>query len=124
MQWNDQNTTIEQMKHVLGTFNEEREWGQFHGPRNLAMALNVESGELLECFLWSQDDGMAVIRKNRKAVEDEAADVLISLINFCSSAGINLAAVTQRKIKENAQKYPVELARGRSDKHTQLRVKD
>ena len=120
MQWKDQTCSLETIKQTLTVFNKEREWGQFHGPRNLAMAVNVEAGELLECFLWSRDNGKAIIEKNKRSVEAEAADLLISLLNFCCSAGIDLASATQRKIAENADKYPIALAKGRSEKHTEL----
>ena len=124
MEWNDQTCSFETIKQKLIDFNQERDWSQFHGARNLAMAVTIEAGELLECFLWSLDDGTASMQKNRAAIEAEAADVLISLLNFCCAADIDIAAATQRKIAENALKYPVELAKGRSEKHNQLKVRD
>ena len=121
MEWNDQTCSFETIKQSLIRFNDLRHWSQFHGPRNLAMAVSVEAAELLECFLWSLDDGSESVKKSREAIEAEAADVLISLLNFCCAAGIDISAAAQRKIAENAAKYPVELARGNAKKHDQLK---
>ena len=113
--------TLLQIRERLLQFNSERSWAQYHNPRNLAMALSVEAGELLELYLWSKDDGPQppVDGRDRK-VEDEAADVLICLLNFCQQAGIDLLKVTDRKITENAKKYPVEKSKGRLEKHSEL----
>ena len=77
------------MQELLKQFNEERDWDQFHCPRNLAMSLAVEAGELLECFLWVKD-GEEIEDSRRSHIAEEAADVLICLVNFCTQAGIDL----------------------------------
>ena len=100
----------------LEAFNRERDWDQFHSPRNLAMALSVEAGELLECFLWARD-GESIDAKNRRHIEEEAADVLICLLNFCSQSGIDLPRAFHEKLARNAAKYPVEKSRGSRNKY-------
>ena len=85
------------------------------------MALSVEAGELLELFLWSADDGpQPPVDSRGKMVEQEAADIMICLLNFCEQAGVDLGAAVQRKLEINAAKYPVDLARGRLEKHKEL----
>lgn len=102
-------------------FNEARDWGRYHSPRNLAMALSVEAGELLELFLWASDDGpQPPVASRLPRVADEAADVLICLLNFCDRAGVDLEAAFTEKLARNAAKYPVERARGRLEKSTEL----
>jgi len=102
-------------------FNEARDWGRYHSPRNLAMALSVEAGELLELFLWASDDGpQPPVASRLPSVADEAADVLICLLNFCDRAGVDLEAAFEDKLARNAAKYPVERARGRLEKSTEL----
>ncbi len=114
-----ENANLYELQARLKQFNEDRDWDQFHSPRNLAMCLSVEAGELLECFLWSKD-GESIPEKKRDHVEEEAADVLICLINFCTQAGIDLPAAFEAKLAKNAAKYPVEKARGSRAKYDEL----
>ena len=101
------------MIEALRRFNDERDWGQYHAPRNLAMALSVEAAELLELFLWCRDEGPQPALPEREArLPDEAADVLICLLNLCDRAGIDLEAAFWRKLEANATRYPVDEARG------------
>ncbi|MFZ5479854.1 MAG: nucleotide pyrophosphohydrolase [Myxococcota bacterium] len=117
----DDTTTIAALRARLRQFNAERDWGRYHSPRNLAMALSVEAGELLELYLWSEDAGpQPAVESRRPRVADEAADVFISLLNLCEAAGVDLAAATEAKIAKNAEKYPVEKAKGRMEKSDEL----
>jgi len=119
--WSDLRTPLGEVRAALRQFNSERDWAQYHSPRNLAMALSVEAGELLELYLWSADAGPQPPVKGREAkVADEAADVLICLLNFCEAAGVDLSAAVASKLASNARKYPVERARGRLEKSTEL----
>lgn len=105
----------------IRAFNAERDWGRYHSPRNLAMALSVEAGELLELYLWCSDDGpQPPVEARAPRVAEEAADVLICLLNLCDRAGIDLAAAVDAKLLRNAEKYPVQAARGRLEKSTEL----
>ncbi|MEC7985929.1 MAG: nucleotide pyrophosphohydrolase [Myxococcota bacterium] len=116
----DAETTIAAIQKELKGFNEERDWDQYHSPRNLAMALSVEASELLELYLWSTDNGpQPPVSSRLSKVEDEAADVLICLLNFCRHAQIDLAAAVETKMRKNAEKYPVEQVRGRMEKHSE-----
>lgn len=117
----DTTTPIAELRARLVAFNEEREWGGYHSPRNLAMALTCEAAELLELYLWAKDDGPQPPVPGREArVAEEAADVFISLLNLCAAAGIDLAAATEAKLAKNAVKYPVARARGRAEKWDEL----
>ncbi|MCB9780737.1 MAG: nucleotide pyrophosphohydrolase [Alphaproteobacteria bacterium] len=117
----DRHTTLQHLKDRVRAFNDERDWGRYHSPRNLAMALSVEAGELLELYLWASDDGpQPPVGSREPKVAQEAADVLICLLNLCDRAGIDLAAAVDEKLARNAEKYPVEAARGRLEKSTEL----
>ena len=117
----DETTRITELRARLRAFNAERDWGQYHSPRNLAMAVSVEAGELLALYLWSADDGpQPPVAERAPRVADEAADVFISLLNLCEAAGIDLAAATATKIEKNAAKYPVSRASGRLEKWDEL----
>ena len=99
-------------------FSEARDWGQFHAPRNLAMALSVEANELLALYLWCKDEGPQPLTDARtEAVADEAADVLMCLLNFAHRAGIDLESALARKLAKAAAKYPVERVRGSALKY-------
>jgi len=117
----NRHTSFSELQERLGQFNADRDWGQYHSPRNLAMALSVEVGELMELYLWSRDDGpQPPVASRESKVAEEAADVLICLINFCEQAGIDLLSATSDKIEKNAKKYPVSKARGRHEKSDEL----
>ena len=118
---NDTNTKIQDLKNILIAFNQDRDWQQYHCPRNLAMALNVEASELLSLFLWSSDNGpQPPIASRIPKVHEEAADVMICLLNFCSSMNIDLAQAVYAKIQKNNQKYPIDKSRGKLEKHDEL----
>ncbi len=117
----DDTTTLGEIRAALKHFNDERDWGRYHSPRNLAMALSVEAGELLELYLWSADDGpQPPVASRQPKVADECADVLICLLNLCEHAGVDLSAAVADKLARNAEKYPIERARGRLEKSTEL----
>jgi NTP pyrophosphatase (non-canonical NTP hydrolase) len=120
---NDRTTTLDELKRRVLAFARERDWEQFHSPKNLSMALAAEAGELLEHFLWSSpEQSAAVVRSEgkRAKIEDELADVVIYALEFANVSGIDLAAAIDRKMQANAAKYPVEKAKGRADKYTEL----
>jgi NTP pyrophosphatase (non-canonical NTP hydrolase) len=96
----------------------EREWERFHTPKNLAVALSVEAGELLERFTWLTDD--ADLEKDREAIEDEMADVLYYLLRLADRMNTHLPRAFERKLAKSLAKYPVELARGNARKYTDL----
>lgn len=109
-------------EHVLA-FAQERDWEQFHSPKNLSMALAAEAGELMEHFLWSTPDAsreIACVPAKRAKIEEELADVVIYAMEFANITGIDVSQAIWKKMKSNALKYPVEKARGRSEKYTDL----
>ena len=109
------------LRDRLRVFAREREWDQFHTPKNLAMALIVEAAELAEHFQWltPEESGRLAADKHGK-VRDEIADVLVYLIELADVLGIDLAAAAHDKIARNAAKYPVEKARGNARKYDEL----
>jgi dCTP diphosphatase len=115
------NDTLTQLRDVLRMFAAERDWDQFHTPKNLATALSVEAAELLEHFQWLTDDQSRNLPGGTKqAVAEEMADVLLYLVRLADKLDVDLGDAARRKIELNAAKYPVELARGNAMKHTKL----
>ena len=106
---------------ALRAFAAAREWEQFHTPKNLACALSVEAAELLEHFQWLTEAQSQSLTPNKKQeVAAEAADVFLYLLQLCDKLGIDLIAAAQAKMLVNAQKYPVDAARGTEAKYTEL----
>ena len=119
----DARTTVSELRQHVLAFVRARDWEQFHSPKNLSMALAAESGELMEHFLWTESKAsLDVARdpKKRPAIEAEIADVVIYALEFANMCGIDLATAIGTKMAANAKKYPVEKARGRADKYTEL----
>lgn len=105
----------------LANFVKERDWSQFHNPKNLAMAMTGEVGELVEHFQWlTSEESETIDPDTYKQVRRELADVQIYVMLLADRLGINLVGAVEDKITENEKKYPVERARGRSNKYTDL----
>ena len=103
----------EQLIEKIRRFNEERDWDQFHSPENLAKSVVIEAGELLECFQWNS-------QYDKQALGEEMADVFTYLIDLADKTGIDLLEATDKKMDKNALKYPIDKAKGRSDKYDKL----
>jgi NTP pyrophosphatase (non-canonical NTP hydrolase) len=120
----DRDARLEELKQRVLAFAHERDWEQFHSPKNLSMALAAEAAELMENFLWmtpeESRDAAGPAAKRRQAIEDELADIVIYALQFANQSGIDVARAIAAKMAVNARKYPVEKARGRSDKYTEL----
>ncbi len=113
--------SIDQLAQALRLFAEERDWGQFHSPKNLASALVVEAAELLEPFQWLSEQESRNLPPDRlQAVADEMADVLLYLVQLSSALDVDLLATASAKLQRNALKYPVAQARGTHLKYDQL----
>jgi dCTP diphosphatase len=109
------------LRNDLRKFAADRDWNQFHSPKNLAIALSVEAAELLEHFQWMPEAESAALATEQQAkVREEVADVLLYLIRMADKLGIDLLAAASEKIALNAKKYPIEKARGSSKKYTAL----
>jgi NTP pyrophosphatase (non-canonical NTP hydrolase) len=102
-------------------FAEERDWGQFHSPKNLSMALSVECAELMEHFQWlTESQSRRLGPRRKREVEKELADIQIYLIRLSQVLGMDLLAAGKSKLLENARKYPVGKAKGNAKKYTDL----
>ena len=112
---------LQTLARQLQQFADARDWGPSHAPRNLASAPTVEAGELLEHFQWLTENQSRQLTPNQKqAVAHEMADVLLYLVQLSTALDINLVDAAQAKMALNAQKYPVEQARGHSRKYDAL----
>lgn len=110
--------TFEDMVAAVRTFRAERDWDQFHNPKDLAISINLESAELLECFQWSGAD--TYVSNKQESMREELADVMIYCIYMADALGVDLAECVSEKIAQNASKYPAEKSRGCSKKYTEL----
>ncbi|MCD8483675.1 MAG: nucleotide pyrophosphohydrolase [Verrucomicrobia bacterium] len=111
---------IRDLTEALIRFRDERDWAQYHNPKDLAMALAIEAGELQEHFLWLKEDAVRTLSPEKvSAVAEEVADVAAYLLLLCDAMNIDLATAVRRKIVSNAQKYPVDKVRGSSRKYTE-----
>ena len=114
--------SIEQIKIRLREFATERDWDQFHSPKNLAMALIVEAAELVEHFQWLKEEESAALPQDKLAeVEQELADIQIYLIRLADKLDIDLMSAVASKIELNEKKYPAEMVRGSSKKYSEYR---
>ncbi|MFP7723698.1 nucleotide pyrophosphohydrolase [Lysobacter sp. A3-1-A15] len=112
---------LQTLQKALRDFARERDWEQFHTPKNLATALSVEAAELLEHFQWLTDEQSRTLDDaKRTAVGEELADVLLYLLQLADKLDIDPLQAAERKLRLNAEKYPADRARGRSDKYTEL----
>ena len=112
---------LENLSARLAEFAAERDWDQFHNPKNLAMAVAGEAGELVDHFRWlTFEEARGLSAADREEVALEAADVLLFLLRLCDKLGIDLAQAAERKLVLNAKKYPVRKARGRATKYDKL----
>ena len=113
---------LAEFKQRFRQFVAERDWAQFHSPKNLSMALAGEAGELLELFQWlSQDESRNLPDDARQAVAHEIADIQIYLAAISDRLGIDIGPAVEEKMKLNAEKYPADLARGTALKYSKLK---
>jgi dCTP diphosphatase len=105
----------------LSEFARDRDWEQFHSPKNIATALSVEASELLEIFQWlTEEQSKEPSARALERVKEEAADVQLYLIRLCDLLHIDLVAAVDAKFAANVRKYPVHKARGNSKKYNEL----
>ncbi len=106
---------FEQIIQKLTNFNNERDWNQFHNPKDLAIAINVEAGELLELFLWKAPDEV-----DKEKAKKELADIFAFAFLLANKYDLDVKKIILDKIEENAKKYPSEKARGTAKKYNEL----
>ena len=117
----DSTDALEALRAALRQFAADRDWSQFHTPKNLATALTVEVAELLEHFQWLREGSSAELGPDRLAdVRQELADVLIYLVMLADQLDVDLLQAARYKLERNAEKYPVDKVRGTSKKYTEL----
>jgi dCTP diphosphatase len=112
----DNTTTVAQLREAMAQFIADREWQQFHSPKNLAMALSCEASELMEHFLWIDNAASHQVARDLRTSElvaDELADVAGVVFALCNALDLDLSEIVARKMAKNVMKYPVEKSRGR-----------
>jgi dCTP diphosphatase len=119
----DETTTLAEIKRRITAFVDERDWQQFHDPKNLVMALASEVGELADIFRWVPSDKsleLATNSEQKQAVAHELADVMMFTLELASVCGIDLAQAIEAKSRINSERYPIEKSRGSSRKYNRL----
>jgi dCTP diphosphatase len=113
--------SISELTTQIQSFVDARDWRKYHNAKDLAVAIAAEAGELMQHFVWQQDDQIEKrLEKNREEIASEIADVAILLFEFADNLGMNLGEVMQAKIAYNDIRYPVEKSRGNNLKYTEL----
>jgi dCTP diphosphatase len=111
--------SINDLRVRVNTFVEERDWAQFHSPKNLAMAMIVEAGEVVEHFQWmTEEESRNLNAQTKEQVGQELSDTFVYLLRIAEVCGIDLIEAANRKIDINAKKYPVEQCKGSNAKYT------
>lgn len=114
-------TDIEELTAIVLKFRDERDWKQFHGPKDLAISLMLEAGELLELFQRKNDEEIKeYVRSNKTAIGEELADILYHILIFGHDLDIDIPEAFKKKMEENRAKYPIEKAKGNGAKYTEL----
>jgi NTP pyrophosphatase (non-canonical NTP hydrolase) len=112
--------SLESLREHLRDFAKERDWDQYHTPKNLSMALIAEAAELVEHFQWVEGDKSHLLEdKTKRSVEEELADILTYLVRISDKLGIDLYEAAERKLAINEQKYPADKVRGSAKKYTE-----
>jgi dCTP diphosphatase len=111
---------FEAVRKDLRAFVEERDWDSFHSPKDLALSIAIEAGELLEVFQWRDLQAADLTPGDRARIAEEVADVVMYCMLLADKAGIDLPDALAAKLARNREKYPVEKARGRADKYDRL----
>lgn len=117
----DTETYVSEIKKWIQKFNDERDWNQYHHPKELAISISLESAELLEHFQWEKKRPLQAIKSNKKLIQslkNELSDILIYSFNFANKLDIDISEAIKNKIEENNRKYPAELVKGRAEKYT------
>ncbi|VAW19084.1 hypothetical protein MNBD_BACTEROID05-223 [hydrothermal vent metagenome] len=120
---NDETTSVNDLKEVVKKFRDEREWEQFHTPKNLVQAISIEAGELMEEFQWKTDEEIAEILKQEdfhQKVSHELWDVIAFCLNFANVCNIDITQAMIEKMGQNRKKYPIDKSKGKHTKYDKL----
>lgn len=113
---------IEELRQKILKFREERDWKQFHNPKNLSMSIAIEASELMEIYQWlSLEDSVEYSKKHKKEIEEEVGDIFNYLILFANDLGIDLVKATSDKLEISKKKYPINKAKGNSTKYNKYK---
>lgn len=118
----DEPTTLGDLTRLVASFRDERDWAQFHNPKDLAVSITIEAAELLEIFQWKSpaDVTSHLAGGGSDRVREEVADIVIYCLSMSDALGFDLSEAIQAKLAANAEKYPVEKSRGNAKKYTEL----
>lgn len=118
----DMSNDLKRITNMIDDFSNQRDWSQFHSPKNLAASISIEASELMECFQWDNPPADELIKDPQRLqkVKSELADVLNYTLRMCSILDLDPIEIVSQKLQENAEKYPVRLSRGKSTKYTEL----
>lgn len=119
---NDLNTDISLLRKLVIGFRDERNWAQFHTPKDLALAITIEASELAEVFLWKDEEEILEILENEDIIEalcEEIADILIFILYLADTLNIDITEAITKKLYKNAKKYPIAKAYGNAKKYTE-----
>ncbi|WP_175639289.1 nucleotide pyrophosphohydrolase [Metabacillus schmidteae] len=108
---------LKRLTDMVVAFRDERDWQQFHNPKDLALSISLEASELLENFQWKTSE--EAVEKNAENIKDELADIVIYSLLFANETGIDLVEAIEQKIQKNNEKYPVEKAYGSKTKYSE-----
>jgi len=125
-QFSDSGTTVGHLKRLVEEFVAERDWGKYHNAKDVAIAINIEAGELLELFEWVREKDTPLVLQDpekRQHLGEELADIIMLCLNLASVADFDVSTLVQHKMRKNREKYPAELVRGNYRKYTELREK-
>ncbi len=115
---NDSKQTIQEIKDLVNQFVSEREWQQFHSPKNLSMAIAIEAAELMEPFRFvTSEESLEILERDKEQISTEIADVLIATIAFCNLHNIDISKAIIKKLESLRQKYPLDKAKGSNKKY-------
>lgn len=121
---NDSDTTLQQLKDLLKEFRDKRDWEQFHDPKNLAEAISIEVGELMEHFLWKDREKVSEELKTnqefREEVGGELADIFAFAIHFANATNLDITSIIKDKVQKADKKYPIEKSKGNTIKWDKL----
>lgn len=112
---------LKTLQEKIAQFVADRDWNQFHNPKDLAISLNLEASEVLEHFQWkSEQEMLEHVEKHKEEIGDELADVLYWVLLMANNMNIDVVAASERKLAKNAAKYPVDKSKGNHKKYTEL----
>lgn len=112
---------IRNLQEKIAQFVKDRDWSQFHNPKDLAISLNLEASEVLEHFQWkSEKEMLEYVKTHKEEVGEELADVLYWVLLMANNMDIDVVAASEKKLEKNAKKYPVEKSKGNHKKYTEL----